>query len=116
MITDLVGYSKDVIVDGRRLEIFFQRNGIAEQYIKNISVIGEKDDKTARHYKEWLLQSEVPKIRDRILEAIENDFLNGTLDKDCYLCKCSLHEELFNMFENMIKREITERDFLKAYV
>lgn len=116
MDTDFIGYSKDVITDSRRLEIFFRPNGIAHQYVKNINVISEQSEKIGKEYKSWLLAVEVPKIRDRILEAIENDFLKGTLDKNCYKCKMELHNELFNMYEKMIDETATEREFLVAYI
>ena len=104
-----------MINDGRRLELFFAPNGMAHQYIKNISIIGEKDDNVAKQYKEWLLQVEEPKIRDRILDAIENDFLEGIIDGQGYKCRLELHKELFDMYETMIQNEVPEREFLRSY-
>ncbi len=104
-----------MILDSRRLELFFSKNGIAHQYIKNLNVISEVSDKTAKQYKEWLIEVEEPKIRDKILEAIENDFLKGKLDASCYKCKIELHKELFDMYEAMIERIVPEHEFLKAY-
>ncbi len=107
-----------MINDGRRLEKFFEKNGIGQQYVKNINDIKMKDEKIANDYKEWLLQVEEPKIRDRIREAIENDFLTGTINKECYKCRLELHNELFNMYESLIVNTATEREYLeylKAY-
>lgn len=107
-----------MITDGRRLERFFEKNGVGHDYIKNINVISKQDEDTARKYKSWLLEVEVPKIKDRILEAIENDFLTGRIDEQCYKCKLELHGELFSMYENLINNTATEREFLeylKAY-
>ena len=116
MTNEEFGSCDNIIRDGRRLEIFFKKNGLGHLYVKNINVISEANEKIGRDYKSWLREVEIPKIRDRILEAIENDFLIGKIDDNCHKCRIELHKTLFDMYEDIVDRHVTEREYLRAYV
>lgn len=104
----------NVITGSRRLELFFQKLGVAHDYFRNMETIAKKDYKEAIKYRSWL-EYKIPEIKQSIRKAIEEDRRKLRITELKYEKRMKSLEDYFGIYENAISGRLNELDFLKAY-
>lgn len=107
----------NVILNGsERNRIFFQPNkdGIAYKYYDNLEAIYKVDANEGDKYKEWLLEYEIPKIKNDIENALVMEFINTGNEEEFWKHAQKIQDN-FRKFNIAVKEKYKLLEFLRAY-
>lgn len=102
-----------MIYDGdKRVELLFQKNGVAHSLFKNIKRISDVDYNESLQYRDWLLNIKIPRLKTVLEDAIYKQF---KYDEENFWKTIDIMDCKFKKFEKAIKEEYNELDFLRGY-
>ena len=99
-----------------RNRIFFKptADGIAYKLFSNLEAIYKVDANEGDKYKEWLLTSEMPKIKNDLEDALVKEF-SGTDKADEFWEEVQKLQDNFTKFNIAVDKKYKSLDFLKSY-
>jgi len=96
----------------KRLELFFEPKNVADMYLCNLDLIGEKDYNLALKNKAWLKEVKIPLVKDVLDEELKKEFGPDTTE---YAEQKAKLEKYFHIYENAIDGRLDRLEFLKSY-